>query len=134
MRASLLAKAGAVSLTLGIAMAGAVGTANAATATTPHRLPSNLTIAAAQHKALHNDAINGVLKSRGVRLPNREVYLERTDNKGHFIVIRKQLTNKLGAVHFVVAPKVKRRFVLVFTGSPVFKGSRSPVVVLKAVK
>lgn len=132
MRASLLGKVAAVGVTLGIALTGATGIANAST--THHRLHTTLAVSAATHKAEHIDVIAGHLRSNGVALPGRWVVLERTNDKGQWIVLRKKLTGKLGAVRFVVTPKVRRHYVLVFRGSKVFAPSRSPIVVLKPVQ
>lgn len=132
MRASLLGKAGAVALTVGIAMSGAAGVANASTAP-HHRLHTTLAVSATAHKAEHMDVLAGHLRSNGVSLPSRWIVLERTNDQGKWIILRKKLTDRSGAVRFVVAPKVRRHFKLVFRGSRVFAPSTSPIVVLKPV-
>lgn len=120
-------------MTLGIAFAGAVGTANASATTTHHRIHTVLAISAAKHVKAKNTTINGDLRSNGVKLPGRVVWLERTNDQGKFVALRSKVTDRLGAVHFTVAPLVKRRFKLVFGGSHVFAPSQSPVVIVHPV-
>ncbi len=135
MRASLLARAGSVAAAAAIATTGAVaaaGTAGAAT-THPLRLPTHLSVAKVSAVAHHphERIILGDLTSHRVPLQGKAVYLDRRIAHHRWAVVAREVTDRRGAVAFVVSPRKNAHFVLVFRGSPNFRPSRSRVVTVK---
>jgi hypothetical protein len=135
MRASLLARAGSVAAAAAIATTGAVaaaGTAGAAT-THPLRLPTHLAIAKVSAVAHHPHLkiILGDLTSRRFPLRGKTVYLDRRIAPHRWAVVGHEVTDKRGAVAFVVNPRKNAHFVLVFRGGPNFRPSHSRVVTVK---
>jgi hypothetical protein len=133
MRASLLTRAGAAAAAGAMAITGAVITAGAADATTVHRLPTHLGIAK-RHAVEHHKRITliaGDLRSRGVALRGKTVYLDRRIPGGKWTVIGHEATGRRGQVAFVVNPEVTARFALSYQGSANFRPAVSRVVTVK---
>ena len=66
---------------------------------------------------------------------NRKVvYLDRKVPGHKWVQVRHEVTNRHGAVAFVVSPKVEVRYVLVFKGGKNFQPSRSRVVTVKPAR
>jgi hypothetical protein len=135
MRASLLVRAGSLATAAVIAGGGAMvmaGTADAAA--TVKKLPTHLAIekvgVVPHHKKLV--VIDGDLRSHGVALRGKVVYLKKKTATTKWTVVAKEVTRRHGDVGFIVSPKVPAKFVLVFTGSPNFHASHSRVVSVKA--
>lgn len=132
MRASLLVRAGSLAAAAAIATTGAMaatGAADAATAA-PHKLPTHLAIAK-RPATLHHKRVTliaGQLRSHRVPLRDKVVYLDRRTAGTKWTVVGKAVTGRLGRVAFVVTPKVKAQFVLVFRGNPNFRASHSRVI------
>jgi|CZKT01.1.fsa_nt_gi hypothetical protein len=135
MRASLLARAGSLAAAAAIATTGAMATAGAAGAATTHprRLPTHLAIAKVSAVAHHPrlKILLGDLTSHRVPLRGKTVYLDRRIAHHKWAVVGHEVTDKRGAVAFVVDPRKNAHFVLVFRGGPNFSPSRSRVVTVK---
>jgi hypothetical protein len=136
MRASFVTRAGSLVAAAVIATTGAAAVAGAAGASTAavRRHPTHLSIgthrAVVHHK--HVTVIAGRLTSGKIALRDRLIFLDRVVGPKHKLVhVRREHTNKNGAVAFVVAPKSATRYVLVFPGTPRFHSSRSAVVTVK---
>jgi hypothetical protein len=136
MRASLMARVGSVAAAAVIATGGALATASAAGATTTHKLPTHLSIIKHRARVHHHvlTVIGGRLTSHRHDLRGKVVYLDRKVPGHKWVQVRHEVTNRHGAVAFVVSPKVEARYVLVFKGSPNFQPSHSRVVTVKPAK
>jgi hypothetical protein len=136
MRASLITRAGSLAAAAVIATTGAMATAGAAGAATAHvkRLPTHLSIAtkpAVEHHK-HVTLIAGRLSTKdNVSLPGRLVFLDRLTAKHGLVTVGHERTGTFGRVVFVVSPKVRTAFVLVFRGTPRLHSSHSRIVIVK---
>jgi hypothetical protein len=136
MRASLLVRAGSAAAVAVMAMSGTMATAGAANAATAHarRLATHVYIAkrpAVLHRR-HVTVLVGDLRSHRSPLRDKVLYLDRRTAGHKWVVVGKEETGKFGGARFVVDPKVKAHYALVFRGSPNFQGSHSRVVVVGA--
>jgi hypothetical protein len=131
-----MARVGSVATAAVIATGGAMATASAAGATTTHKLPTHLSIIKHRARVHHHvvTVIGGRLTSDHHALRGKVVFLDRKVPGHKWVQVRREVTNRHGAVAFVVSPKVEARFVLVFKGSPNFQPSHSRVVTVKPAK
>ncbi len=138
LRVSMIAKFGSAAAVAGLALAGALAPVSAANAAPAHhhRLSSHLFVRdhAVPKTGHKSDVIVGLLRSHGVNLRNRTVSLWSRTAHTKFAMVSSAKTGKHGIVRFTVTPTTRTRYVLVFKGGPIFKGSHSAVVVLKAPK
>jgi hypothetical protein len=129
MRGSLLTRVGSLAAAAAIATTGAMATAGMAGATTPSRLHTSLsarTIPATLHHH-HVTVILGHLSSHKSPLRGEVVYLDR--KSGIFLIqVSHEVTDKIGDVVFIVAPKKATEYVLVFKGTKNFAPSHSKFV------
>jgi hypothetical protein len=111
-----------------------VGTASAATSTTPVKAPTTLSITTAKAKIIvgQKDLITGTLQSGKTPLANKVVELNRFSVKlKKWVPVEVDLTGKFGHVFFIVRPLVTTRYLLVFHGNAKYAASRSgPATVL----
>ena len=136
---SMVAKFGSAAAVAGLAIAGALAPATAASAAPAHhhhKIATHLFIRKhAVPKTMHkSDKIVGLLRAHGVALPNRTISLWSRVAKAKFALVGTAKTGKHGIVSFTVTPTAKTHYVLTFKGGAVFRGSRSAVIVLKAPK
>jgi hypothetical protein len=139
MRASLFTRAAAVAATTVIATTGGTAVAGAAGAAAAHahahiRPHTHLSIATKpvveHHK--HATVIAGRLTTvRGRSLPGRVVFLFRLAPKHWPLNVGREVTGKFGGVAFVVDPKIRTHYVLVFEGTRRFHSGHSRVVSVK---
>jgi hypothetical protein len=108
------------------------GTANATVV--PAKLHTTLSIVELRNviKAGQKDVVSGVLRAGRFGLPREVVVLDRLVG-GKFVPVQAGLTNKAGAVGFVVKPKVTARYELVFPGTKKLARTHSGVVTVKVV-
>lgn len=134
----MMAKFGSAAAVAGLAIAGALAPATAANAApaSHHRIATHLFVRdhAVPKTGHKSDVIVGLLRSHRVALRNRTVSLWSKTAKAKFALVGSAKTGKHGVVDFTVTPTARTRYVLVFKGGPVFHGSRSAVVVLRAPK
>jgi hypothetical protein len=117
----------------GTAMAAAavltvIGTASAATSTTPVKAPTTLTLVAAKAKITvgQKDVLTGTLLTGTKPVVRQVVRLYRYNVKAKkWILNEAHVTGKYGHVFFTVKPVVTSTYELVFLGSARFAASRS---------
>lgn len=129
---SIAARVGAVVATAAIAVTGATAAASASTAAPAvKRIPTTLTITVAKpvtHKHFISDAVKGHLTAVGYNLRHLPVLLERQGPKGHWHVIRRELTGRHGYVAFRVFFKNSITLRMVFRGTRNLARSTSATV------
>ncbi len=128
---SLAARVGAVVATAAIAVTGATAAADASTTTAASKIPTTLTISVAKpvvHKKFISDVVKGHLTAGTHTFSRLPVYLERQGPKGHWFVIRRELTGRHGNVVFVVRFKKSVTLKLVYRGNRFFHRSTSATV------
>jgi hypothetical protein len=130
MRGSLLTRVGSLAAAAAIATTGAMATAGMAGASTPSRLHTNLSAQATIPATLHHHHVTvilGHLSSHKSPLRGEVVYLDR--KSGIFLIqVSHEVTDKIGDVVFIVAPKKATEYVLVFKGTKNFAPSHSKFV------
>jgi hypothetical protein len=105
-----------------------VGTASAATGTTPVKAPTTLSITTAKAKIVvgQKDLITGTLLTGTKPVVRQVVRLYRYNVKAKkWILTQADVTGGLGHVFFTVKPPVTSRYELVFRGSAKFAASHS---------
>jgi hypothetical protein len=105
-----------------------VGTASAATSTTPVKAPTTLSVVAAKAKITvgQKDLLTGTLLTGSKPVVRQVVRLYRLNAKTNkWILAQADVTGKYGHVFFTVRPAFTSTYELVFRGSPRFAASRS---------
>lgn len=108
-----------------------VGTASAATSTTPVKAPTTLSITTAKAKIIvgQKDLITGTLLSGKTPLVKKVVELYRYGVKAKkWIRVEVDLTGKFGHVFYTVKPSVTTNYELVFFGTAHLRASHSSVI------
>jgi len=128
---SLLVRIGAVAATATIAVTGATSAANASIVTVAavHRIPTHLAISNSKPTAQLNETvavINGHLTAGKYNLRALRVWLLRQGAKGHWYIVKTELTRPYGHVLFLVhIGKRAVKFRLVYFGNRNFAPSVS---------
>jgi hypothetical protein len=129
---SLAARIGAVAAAAAIAVTGATAAASASTAAPAvKRIPTMLTVSVAKpvaHRHGFTDTVKGHLTAVGYNLHHLPILLERQGPKGHWHVIRRELTGRHGYVAFHVFFKKSITLRLVFRGNRNLARSTSATV------
>lgn len=115
-----------------IAATAVLTAAGTASATTPPKAPTSLSVVAAKSTITNGqlDFVSGVLKSGTTPLAHKVVILDRFYNKAWHPVVAK-LTGPKGAVTFAVRPHATSAYKLIFKGNAAYRPAHSGIVVIK---
>jgi 5-hydroxyisourate hydrolase-like protein (transthyretin family) len=111
-----------------VATAAVLAVAGTASASTPPKAPTALSITIAKGSIFigQKDTIGGALTSAGTPVPGRIVELERwSPAKNKWYAFEGEKTGSKGRVAFVEAPKTTTLYRLFFAGGPNYKASAS---------
>jgi hypothetical protein len=130
-RGTMAARFGALAAAAAIVVGGGAVAAGASTAAPAAKLPTALSIQAGTpktHKHFTSDVIKGQLTSNGTPIRFKPVWLAKQGPKGHWHLVRRELSHRNGWVRFLVRTRRTANYALVFRGSPNFHRSHSAVV------